>query len=79
MAHCSLGVFNQPISQSVSQSATHVDNLCVLAAEQVAEGRDDAAVDERGHLLLGAADAQVGDGPRGLFLRLELALGNKKE
>lgn len=53
---------------------THADDLRVLAGEQVAEGRDDAASDERRHLLLGAADAKVADGPGRLLLRLELSL-----
>ena len=48
--------------------------LCVLDVQQVAEGRQDALVDDVRHLLLVAADGQVADRPRRLLLRLELAL-----
>ena len=47
----------------------------VLAAEQPAERRDDALLDEIGDLFLASGNREVGDGPSGLFLRLELALG----
>ena len=57
---------------------TYLDNLRVLAAEEPAEGRDDSLLDEIGDLLLASGNREVGDGPSGLFLRLELALGKTK-
>ena len=56
---------------------TYLDNLRVLAAEEPAEGRDDSLLDEIGDLLLASGNREVGDGPSGLFLSLELALEKK--
>lgn len=56
-----------------------LDDLGVLAAEEAAEGRDDALLDQVCHLLLAAGDGQVRDGPRGLLLGLEFALKRKKK
>lgn len=47
------------ILQKIHTGTTYINNLSVFATEQFAEGRYDAAVDERGDLFLGAADAEV--------------------
>ena len=58
---------------SIPRRLTHLNDLGVLASQELAEGRNEPLLDQVGHLLLSAGDGQVRNGPGGFFLRLELA------
>lgn len=55
--------------------STYVNNLRVMATQQLAEGWNGSSLDQVRYLLLIAANRQVADGPCSLFLCLELSLG----
>ena len=70
-----LSVFAVQQTENISVRNSRYFPLCNL----LAEWWDDALGDEVGHLGLVAADGQVGDGPGGLLLSLELSLGQMSD
>ena len=62
----------QDVAEAVEQN---FDELGVLGREQVADGLDDLTLDQVEHLLGAGARRVVGDGPGGLLLHAQLAVG----
>lgn len=59
---------------SFKVESTYVNNLRIMAAQQLTERRNGSSLNQVCYLLLIAANRQVADGPCGLFLCLELSL-----
>lgn len=57
------------------ENNTYINNLSIMASQQLTEWRNCASLNKLRHLLLVAANRQITDGPRSLFLSLKFTFG----